>query len=64
MGRFLFTIVVPFHLCVELSFLSDCSFEVKVVPTESLPFSFKIQKGTSVPLLRGSVLMVCSLLYF
>ena len=63
-GRFLFTIVVPFHLRVEISFLSDCSFEVKVVPSESLSFPFKIQKGTSVPLLRGSVLIVCSLLYF
>ena len=61
--RFLFTTVVPFHLHVELSFLSDCSFEVKVVPIQNLPFPFKVQKGTPVPL-RGSVLIVRSLLYF
>ena len=42
-GMFLFTVVVPFHLRVELSLLSDCSFEVKVVAIQSLPFPFKIE---------------------
>ena len=64
-GRVLFTIVVPFHLRVELSFPSDCSFKVKVVPILKVFCSLlKFQKGISVPLLSGSVLIVCFLSYF